>query len=167
MILPDTHKSAIPEVREERESQVADEGQNFASLIGPTHRENQVLEAASRALVSFRDEAKAAAESALWNYFVSELLQSATQNLSKKDRAVKTATFFSKRFCEADWRKFRNKEAACQPPWLTDGIDGRGLCTLIFSVVPPSCPIGDCSAADSAKIAICSSRIRQTAELLR
>ena len=35
---------------------------------------------------------------------------------------------------EADWRKFRNKEAARRPPWLTDGIDGRGLCTLIFSV---------------------------------
>ena len=73
--------------------------------------------------------------SALWNYFVSELRQSASQNLSKKDGAVKTATFFSERFCEADWRKFRNKEAARRPPWLTDGIDGRGLCTLIFSVV--------------------------------
>ena len=70
----------------------------------------------------------------LWNYFVSELRQSASQNLSKKDGAVKTATFFSERFCESDWRKFRNKEAARQPPWLTDGIDGRGLCTLIFSV---------------------------------
>ena len=70
----------------------------------------------------------------MWNYFVSELRQSASQNLSKKDRAVKTAMFFSERFCEADWRKFRNKEAALQPPWLTDGIDGRRLCTLIFSV---------------------------------
>ena len=70
----------------------------------------------------------------LLNYFVSELRQSASQNLSKKDGAVKTATFFSERFCEADWRKFRNKEAAREPPWLTDGIDGRSLCTLIFSV---------------------------------
>ena len=98
------------------------------------HRENQVLEAASRALASFGDQAKAAAVSALWNYFVSELRQSASQNLSKKDEAVKTATFFSERFCEADWCKFRNKEAARRPPWLTDGIDGRSLCTLIFSV---------------------------------
>ena len=30
------------------------------------------------------------------------------------------------------------KEAASLPPWLTDGIDGRGLCTLIFSVHPPA-----------------------------
>ena len=66
------------------------------------HRENQVLEGASRALASFIDSAKAAAVSALWNYFVSELRQSASQNLSKKDGAVKTATFFSERFCEAD-----------------------------------------------------------------
>ena len=36
------------------------------------HRENQVLEAASRALASFIDLAKAAAVSAPWNYFVSE-----------------------------------------------------------------------------------------------
>ena len=79
-----------------------------------------------------------AAVSALWNYFVSELRQSASQNLSKKDGAVKTATFFLERFCEADWRKFRNKEAARRPPWLTDDIDGRGLCTLIFSVGAPS-----------------------------
>ena len=70
----------------------------------------------------------------LWNYFVSELRLSASQNLSKKDGAVKTATFFSEKFCQADWRKFRNKEAARRPPWLTDGIDGHGLCTLIFSV---------------------------------
>ena len=72
----------------------------------------------------------------LQNYLVLELGQSASQNLSKKDGAVKTSTFFSERFCEADWRKFRNKEAACRPPWLTDGIDGRGrsLCTFIFSV---------------------------------
>ena len=76
--------------------------------------------------------------SALWNYFVSELRQSASQNLSKKDGAVKTATFFSERFCESDWRKFRNKEAAHLPPWLTDGIDGRCLCTLIFSVATSS-----------------------------
>ena len=61
--------------------------------------------------------------------------QSASQSLSKKDGAVKTATFFSERFREADWRKFQKKEAACRPPWLTDGIDGHGLCTLIFSVV--------------------------------
>ena len=60
--------------------------------------------------------------------------QSASQNLSKNDGAVKIAMFFSERFCEADWRKFRNKEAAHRPPWLTDGIDGGGLCTLIFSV---------------------------------
>ena len=46
--------------------------------------------------------------------------------------------FFLERFCEADWRKFRNKEAARQSPWLTDGIDGRRLCTLMFSVVPPT-----------------------------
>ena len=71
----------------------------------------------------------------LWNYFVSELRHSASQNLSKKDGAVKTATFFSERFCEADWPKFRNKESARRPPWLTDSIDGRSLCTLIFSVV--------------------------------
>ena len=64
--------------------------------------------------------------------------QSASQNLSKQDGAVKTATFFSERFCEADWRKFQNKEAARQPSWLTDGIGGRGLCTLIFSVGPPA-----------------------------
>ena len=75
-----------------------------------------------------------AAISALRNYFVSELRQSASQNLSKKDGAVKTAMFFSERFCEADWRKFRNKEAARRPPWLTDGINSRSLCTLIFSV---------------------------------
>ena len=99
----------------------------FRPSVRPSHRENQVLEAASRA--------KAAAVSALWNYFVSELRQSASQNLSKKDGAVKTATFFSERFCEADWCKFRNKEAARRPPWHTDGIDGRNLCTLIFSVV--------------------------------
>ena len=74
--------------------------------VGPCHRENQVLEAASQALASFGDKAKAAAVSALWNYFVSELCQSASQNLSKKDGAVKTATFFSERFCEVDWRKF-------------------------------------------------------------
>ena len=67
--------------------------------VGLFHRENQVLEAASRALASFLD--KAAAIFALWNYFVSELHQSASQNLSKKDGAVKTATFFSERFCEA------------------------------------------------------------------
>ena len=34
-----------------------------------------------------------AAVSALWNYFVSELGQSASQNLSKKDGVVKTSTF--------------------------------------------------------------------------
>ena len=66
---------------------------------------------------------------------ISELRHSASQNLSKKDGAVKTAMFFSERFFGADWRKFRNKEAARRPPWLTDGIDGRGLCTLIFSVM--------------------------------
>ena len=68
---------------------------------GWKHRENQVLEAASRALAS-----NAAAVSALWNYFVSELRQSASQNLSKKDGAVKAVMFFSERFCEADWCKF-------------------------------------------------------------
>ena len=27
--------------------------------------------------------------------------------------------------------------SARRPPWITDGIDGRSLCTLIFSVVRP------------------------------
>ena len=71
----------------------------------------------------------------LLNYFVSEVRQSASQNLSKKDGAVKTVMFFSERFCEADWHKFRNKEAARWPTWLTDGINGSCLCTLIFSVL--------------------------------
>ena len=56
--------------------------------VDADHRENQVLEAASQALASYVDLAKAAAVSALWNYFVSELCQSASQNLSKKDGAV-------------------------------------------------------------------------------
>ena len=30
--------------------------------------------------------------------------------------------------------QFRNKVIPQPPPWLTDGIDGCSLCTLIFSV---------------------------------
>ena len=45
---------------------------------------------------------------------------------------------FRKGFVRLIWRKFRNKEATRRPPWLTDSIDGRGLCILIFSVGAPS-----------------------------
>ena len=91
----------------------------------------------------------------LLNYFVSEVRQSASQNLSKKDGAVKTVMFFSERFCEADWRKFQNKAAARRPTWLTDGINGSCLCTLTFSVVDPvykntSCVRGGMAGSASA-----------------
>ena len=48
------------------------------------HRENQLLEAASRALASFWDSAKAAAVSALWNYFVSELASQPHKTFPKR-----------------------------------------------------------------------------------
>ena len=43
---------------------------------------------------------------------------------------------FSERFCEADWRKFRNKEAAASLLGLQTVLmaASRLLCTLIFSV---------------------------------
>ena len=42
---------------------------------------------------------------------------------------------FRKGFVRLIGANSEKKEAASLPPWLTDGIDGRGLCTLIFSVV--------------------------------
>ena len=44
---------------------------------------------------------------------------------------------FRKGFVRLIGTNSEKKEAACRPPWLTDGIDGRRLCTLIFSVVKP------------------------------
>ena len=70
----------------------------FPSLpsMSYVHRENQSAEAAAINTVS-------KPRRWLWNYFISELCQSASQNLSKKDGAVKTATFFSERLCVVDW----------------------------------------------------------------
>ena len=65
---------------------------------------------------------------------VSELGQSASQNLSKKDGAVKTASSFRKGFVRLIGANSETKKLPAKPPWLTDGIDGRRLCTLIFSV---------------------------------
>ena len=66
------------------------------------HRENQSAEAAAINTVC-------KTRRWLWNYFVSELRQSASQNLSEKNVAVLTAPSFLERFCEADWRNSETK----------------------------------------------------------
>ena len=66
------------------------------------HRENQSAEAAAINTVC-------KPRRRLWNYFISELRQSASQNLSEKNVAVLTAPSFLERFCEADWRNSETK----------------------------------------------------------
>ena len=66
------------------------------------HRENQSAEAAAINTVC-------KPRRQLWNYFVLELRQSASQNLSEKNVAVLTAPSFLERFCEADWRNSETK----------------------------------------------------------
>ena len=63
---------------------------------GSDHRENLSAEAAAINTVC-------KPRWRLWNYFVSELRQSASQNLSKKNVALLTAPSFLERFCEANW----------------------------------------------------------------
>ena len=76
----------------------------FPSLpsMSYVHRENQSAEAAAINTVS-------KPRRRLWNYFISELCQSASQNLSEQNIAVLTAPSFLEMFCKADWRNSETK----------------------------------------------------------
>ena len=62
------------------------------------HRENQVLEAARRALTSFGDKAKAAAVSSQWNYFVSNCASQLHKTFPKRMELSRQQRSFQKGF---------------------------------------------------------------------
>ena len=84
------------------------------------------------------------AVSALWNYFVLELRQSASQNLSKMMELPRQQRSFRKGFVRLIDANSETKKPPARPTWLTDGINGSCLCTLTFSVVDPVYKITSC-----------------------
>ena len=104
-------------------------------MEGSHHRENQVVEAAALNTVC-------KTRMPAGGFFVSELRQSASQNLSKRNGAVLTAPFLLARFREADWRNSETNCNACQNLRLNLRRKGlHDLLPLLYSVVIHPIPL--------------------------